>query len=380
MRGRKRWWVLAVGMLFLLISIAGIYGRSMTSVTNEVETGIVKIDLSEYQRSEDGSLEEWEDNPLIMPGADISKIPVVTNLGVNCYVRIRLDFEEMAGLDADCLYGLNDELVYHEDGFYYLHRALDEGETFTVFEGLLIPEEFSQENEEAELTFFIQADAIQERNVAADFESAMPWGIVTIEEQEMENGLSVRSVSVSDALVLNYQAEAKALMINAGDLFEAFDTLLPGDVHRESVALCNSAEREMRLYFASRTEDESELIENIRLQIKVQVGEQVTFHYDGSLKGEELQKEVLLAKIPAGGEGVMEFSLTVPAELGNAYSQQKSAVTWIFSTEEIPEHAAPYTGDNVAIGGIILAMCAALGGILLCLWMRRRGETDEETD
>ena len=75
-------------------------------------------------------------------------------------------------------------------------------------------------------------------------------------------------MSVSDALVLEYQAEAKELMINADDLFASFYTLLPGDVHQESVEFCNSGNKKMKLYFASRTEEESELIEKIRLQIK----------------------------------------------------------------------------------------------------------------
>lgn len=380
MKQKNGLWMLAVGIFILFLSIAGIYARSTTSVTNEVETGIVKIDLKEYQRNDDGSLDVWEDNPMIMPGADISKIPVITNLGANCFVRIRLDFEEMAGLTADCLKGMNEELVYHEDGYYYIHREIKEGEELTLFDGLRIPEDFSQENEEKELKLFIQADAIQARNVAADFTSDVPWGIVTIEEQEVERGLSVRSVNVSDAMILDYQAEAKSLMINADDLFASFDTLLPGDVHQEVVELCNSGARKMKLYFASRTEDESELIEKIRLQIKVCVGDQVTFQYDGPLKGDELKKEVLLGEIPAGEEGIMEFSLTVPAELANDYSQQRSAVTWIFSTEEIPEYAAPYTGDDFPVGGIILAMGAALGGVVICLWIRKKGETDEETD
>lgn len=373
-------WILAVGVFFLLLSVVGIYARSTTSVTNKVETGIVKIDLHGYQVFGEGKCETWEDELSILPGANIPLIPVITNQGEMCFVRIKIGFEGMAGLTADCLMGMNEELVYHEDGFYYLHRKLNEGEQLTVFEGLLIPEDFSQENEGRELKLFIQVDAIQARNVAADFTGDAPWGIVSIEEQDLESGLGVRLVSVSDALVLEYQAEAKELMINADDLFASFYTLLPGDVHQESVEFCNSGNKKMKLYFASRTEDESELIEKIRLQIKVYVGNKITFQYDGPLKGEELKKEVLLAEIPAGGEGIMEFSLTVPAELSNAYSRQQNAVTWIFSTEEIPEHAAPYTGDDFPAGSICLAMCNALGGIVICLWARKKRKTDEESD
>lgn len=75
----------------LLGSGTYVYARPETSVTNHFSTGVVDINLDEYELTANGGEEPFRDytgkkgeNPLIMPGDDISKIPRITNRKKEC--------------------------------------------------------------------------------------------------------------------------------------------------------------------------------------------------------------------------------------------------------------------------------------------------------
>ena len=367
---RKRWiGVIAVLSMLLTMSGAGIYARTTTSVTNHFDTGIVDIDLNEYQLGENQELEPWEDNPMLLPGSKISKIPEVTNAGNDCWVRIKLEFEDVEGLDAGCLYGMDEDLVYHEDGYFYLHRILKTDETFRIFEGLNIPVDFSQENEGRQLKLRIQADAIQSRNVAADFSSETPWGTVVIEKQ-MDEGEHTIRVAVDDQVFnLEYQDNAGKLMVNAEDFFSNISTLVPGDVYEDTISLKNTGKEPMNLYFCSVPHTRNTLMDEIGLSIRTEFNGNETTIYDGRMRAEELNEELLLITIPAGEEAKLSFAVTVSPELDNRDAQLAGAVRWIFSTEKF---AAPQTGDR-AEAGRLLMMCGVSMGIVcvLMIWKRR---------
>lgn len=83
----------------LLGSGTYVYARPETSVTNHFSTGVVDINLDEYELTANGGEEPFRDytgkkgeNPLIMPGDDISKIPRITNDGNDCYVERNWNF------------------------------------------------------------------------------------------------------------------------------------------------------------------------------------------------------------------------------------------------------------------------------------------------
>jgi len=369
----KRWMIVTVCLsLVLILCGTGIYARSTVAVENRFDTGIVDIDLDEYQLDENGGLEGWEDNPMLFPGNWISKIPEVTNKGNDCWVRVKLTFENVKGLDHRCLYGLDEDLVYHEDGYFYLHRVLTMGEKFRIFEGLNIPADFSQTNEDRQFQLHIQVDAIQSRNVNADFDRESPWGTVVIEKQLDEGPHSIRTVTAENPFLLEYQADTKQLMVNEEDFFANISTLVPGDEYRDAVQLMNQGTSPMDLYFCSQAVTRSALLDDIQLSIRTEYDGIETDVYDGAIRAEDLSDEILLMTIPAGGVAWVHFAVTVPAELDNDDAQQAGAVRWIFSTEEIHEFITPETGDGARIGLLIVMAGLSLG--LLCVvpvWRRR---------
>lgn len=121
----------------LLGSGTYVYARPETSVTNHFSTGVVDINLDEYELTANGGEEPFRDytgkkgeNPLIMPGDDISKIPRITNDGNDCYVRAKLEF---SGTDVDLekeLYGFPSGWEKHDDGYYYYKNILNTGDTY----------------------------------------------------------------------------------------------------------------------------------------------------------------------------------------------------------------------------------------------------------
>lgn len=80
MKEKKRVLFAACLLTVLLFGILTIQAMTETRVTNPVHTGVVDIDLSEYQVNEKGEEELWQDNPTVLPGMTISKIPRISNL------------------------------------------------------------------------------------------------------------------------------------------------------------------------------------------------------------------------------------------------------------------------------------------------------------
>ena len=56
--------------------------------------------------------------------------------------------------------------------------------------------------------------------------------------------------------------------------------------------------------------------------------------YEGDLLAVSLNKAVSLGNFAKNKSGKMEFQVTVPSELDNAYALRKGDVKWIFSVEE----------------------------------------------
>ena len=81
-----------VGLTFFLIMcISGIY--SLSSEINDTETtvstGAVDIKLEEFN----GNNEPFtEDGKVVMPGEEISLVPKVNNLGIECYLRTKITY------------------------------------------------------------------------------------------------------------------------------------------------------------------------------------------------------------------------------------------------------------------------------------------------
>lgn len=374
-------WIKFMSSVLLCLAVgfigtgAVIWARPTAVVTNTLDTGIVEIELQEYRLDEDGREVKWEDNLTILPRMSISKIPRISNQGNACYIRARTIFSGTEQLDETCLYGISKDWIRAEDGYYYCRSILADGAAVDFFEGLQIPEDFGQEQEEQKITLTIQVDAIQSRNVTPDFQAESPWGAVEILETEKTAGREVRVLrTVSEKkFVVEYQGESAEVIINEENFFGNLPTLLPGDEYTDGAKLVNSGKRPVQLYFRSIVEDATDITDRIKLTIETETEGQSKVIYEGPIRAENLTEDTLLMTIPAQSQGKMVFSLHVPAELDNEYTLQDKAVQWIFSTEEIMlPNEAVNTGDNRTVGGYFALAGLSLGFAVRMIQRKRR--------
>ena len=378
--------LLAGAAAAMLTAGGGIYARSEAVVTNTLETGVVDIKLSEYMEK-DGKRKPYEFKNLILPNMDISKIPVIENKGNDCYVRAKLAFTNGQDFLEENLYGWNDSWVKASDGYYYCTDMLETGDEVPLFEGLHIPEDYSEEYEGLTFDLNITAEAVQAKNFSWTVEEKSlfrktdgqdglesvpeegdtvlsPWGNIEIENCLWEDyDIEKLYEGGTYGFAVSYEGEADKLVLTGEDFFANFSYMMPGDTFEDSAALKNTSGRDIMLYFRTDAPEEEKLLEAIHLDIYLEDGDGTkSLVYEGPLKAGSLSENILLCTLASGQEGKLSFALQVPAELKNEYTLNNAKVNWIFSTELVPEKGKIVdTGDRNAMKafGFVLAGAGA---------------------
>lgn len=331
---KRKLLIILLCLSMLVCSSGFVYGMTTTSVINEFETGIVDVELDEYQKV--GDMEEpWVDNPTILPGDVVSKIPRIDNPGNDCYVRVKITFRDTDQLDEDDLFGISDKWVKADDGYWYYTEILPHGETVDIFEGLIIPDNFDQKDAGGKFFIDIDVDAIQSKNFEPDFELANPWGNVDILECDKEGQYDVSTFKPSDSksFEIVYEGEVSELIKNEDDFFTNFPYLMPGDEYKDFVVFENESDDDIIIYFNTESVDDSELLDKIQLKITTAIDGKTVLVYEGSLRADDLNEKIALGMLPAGATGKFDFEIVVPPELNNKYTIMSSEVKWVFSTE-----------------------------------------------
>lgn len=362
--------------LALFVLKGNVYAAGWTEVLNGFETGVVDIEITEYQES-DGKEILWEDDQEIMPGKMISKIPRIRNNGCECYIRVGIQPSEYDSGLEDYFFGMNSQWIKAEDGYFYYQESLKKDMEVDLFKGVKIPENFSQDHEGAELHLAINVDAIQSKNFVPDFSEDSPWGAVTIVKSKRNGDYTIASYQNigRQTLEVEYQGESGSLITNEKDFFVNFPVLMPGDKYSDSAVLENNGEEDVDLYFHTEIMEESPLLDEIMLEITAEVKGESRKVYQGDLRAEELSSGQILCVLPPGSTGNLGFRISVPEEMDNQYADLESCVKWVFATEEketVPL-IIPKTGDLgkeiVIPAGIMLLSGAA---IAVMFWKKIR--------
>lgn len=348
---------------------SGAYAMRSVSVVNHIESGFVNIQLNEFMLDENGTdevpyVQETEQHVKLLPGADVSKIPRITNRGADCYVRAKVDFENIDDLSLDNVYGITEDWVLKEDGYLYYTKVLETDENVDIFEGFSVPDDFSQDNELKQFNIPIHVDAIQELNFIPDFAASNPWGEVVIVSFDKGDNHDINTLQQGSEqkFIINYLGESKDFIKNADDFFTTFDYLMPGDVYSDTADIRNDSDEKIRLYFQSEVYEDSELLEEVYIKIDCTIDGNTETIYDGPLSGSYIKQRLLLGEVPAGSKAYFEYSLRMPEHLNNDYTLLAGDVKWIFSTEVVDVPYTVQTGDPMGgvliIAGLILAMYA----------------------
>ena len=363
--------------LLLGIGSASIYAWSEISVSNHFETGVVDIELNEYT-IENGQEVVWKNQiKNILPGQDIIKIPRIKNDGNDCYVRASIDFIHTP-LTVDSVYGIEDEWILANDGYYYYKNILSSGDTVDLFKGIKIPEDLDSETQDSIFEIQVKVDAVQSSNFTPDYSLEKPWGNVEILECNKEGMYDVSTFKKTNYLnfEIKYEDSTGKLIQNSMDFFENFPVLFPGDYYRDELILKNDSEDSVHIYFRSYADEGTDLLDHVYLKLKKSVGGKESIFYEGSIRALELEENLLLTTLENKEQTKIYYEIFVPEYLNNDYTLLNEKVVWIFGTEPILEKAFVQTGDETFFKCLIAFsagfVCFALGLILRVIEKERR--------
>lgn len=328
----------AAGCILVCTAAYGKFSDSVT-VTNHIAVGDLNISLRELEKR-DGREMAYQDRRIVLPGDVISKIPRITNRAEPCWVRVKIsytdDLEGLDGLSDSNLMGMSTRWVRKGEYFYYT-RKLEQGESVDIFTGVTVPLQWNEAYQDKKLGITITADAIQAANFAPDFSAMTPWGNQKILRCIHDtDGLVVQKKKPVD-LKVEFEGNAHKLMAAPEDFFAGFSTAMPGDVFRDSIEISNTTEHISEIFFRTSAECKSVKDQEFLKKLKLVITMDGRKLYSGNLLAVSLNKAVSLGKFDSGKKGKMEFQVTVPAELDNAYALRNADVKWIFSVEEEPE-------------------------------------------
>lgn len=155
------------------------------TATNVITTGSISIELKEMSLAEDGeTLVPFQDQTDVMPGAQISKIVTVENIGSSdAYIRISLKkaIELAEGQEGDIdlslvTCDLNTEDWTEKDGYYYYNETLPAGgETTPLFTTVTFSTDMSNLYQNSKATIEVYAQATQAANNGSTALEAAGW-------------------------------------------------------------------------------------------------------------------------------------------------------------------------------------------------------------
>ncbi len=400
-------------ILAVVCASQGVYASysSTVEVVNHVETGDVNIDLTEYEILNGAETTYDPEKTGIIPGDTISKIPRISNLAEDCYVRCKIDYvnpdettsdnegefpdqseedpmllksaedmpdseeelpenpemgeEKNTPLDDTCLLEVSEEWKKIGNYYYYL-PILRATESIDLFQGIQIPDNWTENWAAKAFSVNIQAEAVQADYFRPDYDSADPWFGTEVETCVHDvNGVTEQVEKTREGISVRFDGSAHKLLAAPEDFFVNFGRLMPGESVEDYFAVENLSGNALRLYFHTElpediTEEEKELLS--KLQLQIMQGEKEL--YAGDLTAVSLQDPLMLGEYNAKGTDNITFTVMMPAELKNAYAMRAADVVWVFSAEEI--EPIPQTGDMVQIlMYFVLAIISFAGGIAL---------------
>lgn len=359
---------------------------SRLKIENRIMLDKVEISLKEFQE-EGGERLPWENPEKVYPGQVVSKIPVITNLGAPCYLRVRLSFtgtEEQKELwGEECLVGLDLEewKLVREKGelVCYRREPLGRKETAELFQGVRIPALWGNEMAEMEFGLQLLPEAIQTANFSQELEEESPWGSREIQEYEEGNREEAYAGQEGPFSICCSPLAMELIASPEGLFFLNFNERLPGDMLTGEVEICNKSDRTAELFLrlegGENKSPEAEILQkeiSMKLLLREKTGEERLL-YEGPLVPEGGGEEMSLGRFPPGYRGMLRLEAEIPEELGNEFTLTDVVSRWIFWTaEEEPVVWVPKTGDGSGLGLYLGTALLSAGLLAGGLFMRKR--------
>lgn len=381
--------VVCAAVFFLMAVPSPVWAGEEESlqVENRIVLDKVEIVLEEFQENEAGERSPWETPECSYPGEEISKIPVIENQGVPCYLRVRVDFQESEELpnlwNEDCLIGVDEEkwCPVREDGalFYYLREPLASGAKTELFYAVKLPEAWGNETAGTSFGLKLSPEAVQADHFVQDLEQEHPWGDVIIEDYEKKNQEQGYQGGEGPFQIGCSPLAMKLIASPDGLFFLNFNGKLPGDLLTGETELFNRWEEPVELFLRiengeNKTEEAEILLKEIQVKLTLkEEGGEAKILYQGPLGPEGGEAEMSLGRFPPGYEGKLCVEAEIPSELDNAFTLTDVITRWSFRTAgEEPVTWIPATGDSSDLYGWLAAGTLAVGAAAGLVWHGRK--------
>lgn len=343
--------------------ISGIYslGDEIKKTESGLSTGAVDIEIKEYNKNNQPFNGDGRN---VMPGDEIILIPRINNLGLDCYLRVKIEYtinNEIFSV-SDYIEGNYSSWTKKGD-YYYLDQILSKKDSIDIFDKITIPN-LSDEYYDKKVKINIIAEAVQAKNFDGN------WKDVVIQS------------SVVRAYDIDYEGESSIIYedstnhhISLDDkFFDKLGNMLPGDKQSETFSILNSSDSKNGYYLSidynNLSSEEQALLRRATLLIKKQDGQILA-------TSNLADKHVYILGIYSSGEGdIFTVEISLPKDIDNNFSKSFAKITWIFSSDvkERREKINPQTWDfsfDVSITAFLISTI----GFIVVLFLGKK-ETD----
>lgn len=181
--------ILILSVLAILLAILAAntlaYFTADTTAHNVITTGNVDIALNEW--ANEARTEKFEDKTGVMPGAEVTKIVEVENVGTGtAWVRVQVVLDVYAEGGKEQLppdpvtLDFNETDWTYQDGYYYYNKPLAPGETTEpLFTSVSFDDQMGNVYQNSTAHVDVNAYAVQSANNGEDVLSANGWPLPT---------------------------------------------------------------------------------------------------------------------------------------------------------------------------------------------------------
>lgn len=334
------------------------YENNATSVDGNFSTKAVNIEVKQLENN-NGVISEFTNKPIINIDNDISMIPRITNLGIDCYVRAKIEFYISNSLNDDYVIDIDSNWIKQGE-YYYYKNILETGKTLDLFTVLKLNNKKTYIGQNA--IFNITIDAVQAKNFDVDFNRDNIWEYTDITECTDHN-YKVDSSTIEGNTIINYDDNSLAFLSIPDNFFAHISELLPGDPYSETIKIKNTSKSIIGYYLkTSFSENSLDTLRKINLVITDENEEKI---YDGSLL---IGEKIYLGDIDINNTKNYKFEITIPKDIDNEYFLKNAYIKWNFQLKGAIIN--PPTGDNIM--GWIALFCFSLIGFITTILLEKK--------
>jgi len=348
------------------------FENAITQVDSNTITGHVNISLEEYEQSDRGEI-LYTGNNIVLPGDEISLIPRITNYGIDCYVRARINYSAKDGtkINIDDVTSMGENWIKKDD-YYYYTQPLGSGEKVDIFHSVSIPTNITNNDTDQQLFLNIIIEAVQEKNFTVDFTDNEPWEYVTIKECT-DKDYDISKVESLANVTVKYDSDAGTSINISESFFKNLTELIPGSSVEEIVNIKNDTVTDMNYYFT--TSINNNLIEALKAYNLRIIDFDDNTIYDGSLY---CQQNCNLGTYKPGENKKLRFIISMDSELNNSYSINNGNLNWQFTTQtndSKTDVVNPQTADPFLLYAITFIISFML--LILTIILMKNGGKNE---